>query len=59
MNNNKIIICRGTANIPTRFWAWAVCVEEEFTKVMKEHGWVKSETTKYLTKEQLNYLNAK
>jgi len=53
----KIIICKGSANTPPRFWSWAVCAEEEFTEVMKEHGIVRSECTKYLTREQLDFLN--
>jgi len=52
----KIIICKGTANIPARFWCWIVC-EEEFTKDIKNQGFVKSECTKYLSREQLNFLN--
>ena len=53
----KLIICLGRANEPASFWDWAVCTKEEFTEDMKKEGWVLSETTKYLSKKQIEYLN--
>lgn len=55
----KIIICKGNANTPARFWNWAVGTEEEYTEDMKNEGWILSECIQYLTKEQLKYLNEK
>ena len=37
---------------------WAVCTEDEYTENMKEEGWVKSDCRKYLTRQQLEYLNS-
>jgi len=54
---DKIIICKGTANIPPRFWSWIVCCEDEFTEDIKKQGFIKTECAKYLTLEQLKYLN--
>jgi hypothetical protein len=53
----KIIISKGDAYTPERFWERAVCSEEEFTDTLKESGWVKSTCTKYLSTTQLAYLN--
>ena len=52
----KIIICKGSANIPARFWSWMVCIKEEFTEDVKNQGFVESECIKYLTLKQLDYL---
>jgi len=52
----KIIICKGEAFTPPRFWKWIVITEGGFTEIMKNHGWVKSECTKYLSSEQLTSL---
>lgn len=51
-----IIICKGNTSTPPRFWGWHVCNEEDFTETDKEHGWVKSTCTIYLTQKQLEQL---
>lgn len=56
--DNKIIICIGGSNEPARFWNWAIGTEEEYTKEMKDKGWVKSQCRKYLSIKQLKYLNS-
>lgn len=49
----KIILCKGEAFTPPRFWKWIVITEAGFTEIMKNYGWVKSDCTKYLSSEQL------
>jgi hypothetical protein len=56
--NDKVIICRGSALIPARFWDRAVCSIEEYTKELKESGWVITQSRLYLNKDQLSYLIA-
>lgn len=57
MNDKKIILTKGGGLLPARFWSWGICTEYECNKKgFLEKGWVKSECTKYLTEEQLNYL---
>lgn len=57
MPTSKIIICNGNAHLLPLFWEWATCTEEEYTEELKSNGWVKSTSTKYLTRNQLDYLN--
>lgn len=54
---NRIVICKGNSQEPSRFWDWAVCKKEEFNDAMKRDGWAKSDVKKYLTPNQLSYLN--
>jgi hypothetical protein len=53
----KIILCRGSALYPARFWWWGVGYENEYTDKDKENGYIISACRKYLTKEQIEFLD--
>lgn len=56
-SEEKIIISKGNAWTPARFWSWAVCTKEEFkNENYSNDGWIESKTTMYLDKEQLEFL---
>lgn len=53
----NLVICRGVATIPARFWEWAVCTSGEYTEEMCKQGWVKSSCLKYLSERQRSLLS--
>jgi len=55
----KLILCKGNAFIPQRFWSWAVCLEKEYTDEMKAEGWSISTCRTYLQPNLLAFLDAK
>jgi len=56
---DKIIIARGNGLECASFWQWRVCYEFEFSEEMKDLGWHRSTTEKYLTYDQLEWVNIK
>ena len=58
MKNRKMIICKGNAFIPERFWDWTVCFLTEYTEELKSQGWINRNNQRYLNEEQLAFLQS-
>ena len=53
---SKIIIVKGDALTPQRFWVKAVCEKDQFTEKLEDEGWVQTTNRKFLTDKQIAYL---
>lgn len=53
----KIIITKGDALTPARFWERAVCEEHEFTDELKAEGWTETDSRTYLSDGQIAQLD--
>lgn len=53
----KIIITKGDAFTPPRFWETAICEDHEFTDELKAEGWAESNNRTHLSVEQIAHLD--
>ncbi|MGX1266677.1 hypothetical protein RKD55_004621 [Rossellomorea marisflavi] len=53
---SKIIIVKGDALTPQRFWMKAVCERNQFTEKLESEGWVQTTNREFLTDDQIAYL---
>lgn len=52
----RIILCKGDVNLPVRFWLWVVTERNDKAAELMKHGYVETNFTKFLTKDQLKFL---
>lgn len=53
----KIILIKGNAHTPSRFWQRMVCEKREFSSEHKKEGWIETDNRQFLTDKQIAYLD--
>ncbi|MGX1195798.1 hypothetical protein [Metabacillus sp. SLBN-84] len=49
----NIIVTKGNADTPPRFWARAICEKHELTEDLIKDGWIETSSRLFLSEAQL------